>query len=172
MQLWNGVVMYAPQAPEHYAIPGAENCIFRLMQTQGDTQAWNLYWLTQPDADFMISHRSTWFRYYKSLDSAQTEAFYKALDTVVVSRLTLATVVSQAPREAMRLLARAHLERTDFYHLYGGEEWRRTMLGRLFVATRRNESAVPQTCNAEIVWIDFLANRYPLKTAGGAGKSR
>ena len=159
--------MYAPLAPEHYIIPDATHCIFRLMQSQGDAQAWNLYWISHPCTDAMIEDKSNWFHRYRSLSAEETEAFYLALDTVVLGRLTLATIVSHEPMEARRLLGEAHLARTAFYHLFGGEAWRQTMLGRLFLATRRsNESAFTPTRDAEVIWIDFVRRNVPRKTAG------
>lgn len=174
MQFWNGVAMYAPLPPEHYAIPGTQHCIFRLMQQQGDTQAWNLYWLSHPATDYMLSARSSWFHHYQSLTSEQTEAFYAALDTVVFNRLTLATLVSQPPREAIRLLERAHLERCRFYTLFGGERWRQAMLGRLFLAARRNRepAAPPPARDADVVWLDAFARHYPRHHFDGTGTDR
>lgn len=161
MQFWNGVVMYAPHTPDQYAIPGMQHCIFRLMQQHGDTQAWNLYWLSKPETDALLAHRSIWFRYYDSLTPAQTEAFYRALDTPVVNRLTLATVVAQPPREAIRLIERAHLENTPFYAMADGEAWRQLMLGRLFNAARRCDEQMPMdNRNAEVVRVDFINHRF------------
>lgn len=146
--------MYAPLPPAHYAIPGTQHCIFRLMQQQGDTQAWNLYWLTQPGTDHMLNAQPTWYHHYQSLSGEQTEAFYEALDTVVLNRLTLSTLVSRPPREAMRLLEQADLARCRFYHLFGGEQWRLTLLGRLFLAARRDGGTpAPRVRDAEVVWL-------------------
>lgn len=161
--------MYAPHTPERYAIPGASHCIFRLMQGQGDAQAWNLYWLSRADTDFMLSHSSSWFQHFRSLSPEQTEAFYAALDTPVVGRLTLATVVSQPPFEAMRLLRSAQLERCAYFDLADGELWRQTMLGRLFLAQRQHSAAPAASAqDADVIWIDFVRHSQPLKTADGA----
>lgn len=151
MRFWNGVVMYAPKPPDYYAIPALEQCIFRLMQHHGDTQAWNLYWLTQPQTDLIPLHRNDWHRYYDSFNVEQTRAFYDALDTVVYNHLTLATLVAQPPREAMRLVRLAHLERTRFYHLVGGEAWRTLILGRLFLADRISELRTAKDMPCEVI---------------------
>lgn len=162
MRFWNGIVMYAPKSPEFYAIPTAGLCIFRLMHMHGDTQAWNLYWLTTPQTDQIPLHREEWHRYYESFSVAQTKAFYEALDTVVYNRLTLATLVSQAPREARRLIARARLDRTRFYALSGGEDWRQIMLGRLFLAERSSEGRAAGALAGEVTVVDFATRSRSL----------
>lgn len=136
MRFWNGVVMYSPRTPDYYAIPGSDHCVFRLMHKHGDVQAWNLYWLTKPGIDMVPIYANEWHRYYQPFTGEETRAFYEALDTPILNHLTLATIVAQPPREAIRLLRRATLENTRFYHYMGGEEWRETMLGRLFLAER------------------------------------
>lgn len=151
MRFWNGVVMYAPRTPDYYAIPGADHCVFRLIQKHGDVQAWNLYWLTKPSIDLIPVYRENWHEYYMPFSGDETRAFYEALDKAVYNHLTLATIVAQPPQEAIRLLRKAHLERTKFYHLAGGEDWRETMLGRLFLAERLAEPRTRQDRNAEVV---------------------
>ncbi|MFT3735676.1 MAG: hypothetical protein QM776_11730 [Rhodocyclaceae bacterium] len=164
MVLWNGIPMYAPLTPEYYAIPGAQRCVFRIMQDQGDTQAWNLYWLSKPETDNLLVRKDEWFNYYHSLSETQTEAFYEALDTEVSQRLTLASVVALAPREAIHLLANAQLQKTRFYHLFGGEAWRQTMMGRLFLAARlERDHLPPPTEQADVVWIDFHTRHHGLR---------
>jgi hypothetical protein len=71
----------------------------------------------------------------------------------VFNHLTLATIVAQPPKEAIRLLQQAHLERTRFYQLAGKEAWRETLLGRLFLAERLAEPRRRQDCNADV--LDF-----------------
>lgn len=163
MVLWNGIPMYAPLTPEYYAIPGAQRCVFRIMQDQGDTQAWNLYWLTKPETDCLLIRREDWFNHYHSFSEAQTEAFYEALDTEVSHRLTLASVVALPAREAIPLMASARLDKTRFHDLFGGETWRQTMLGRLFLAARleRDHLPAPETA-AQVVWIDFHTRHHGL----------
>ena len=172
MTTWHGITMYAPLTPEHYAIPGTQRCVFRIMQEHGDTQAWNLYWLSKPETDCLLAERDAWFQHYHSFNEQQTRAFYAALDTEVINRLTLASVVALPPREAMALLRVAQLEKTDFYALAGGdgggEAWRQTMLGRLFVASRRATDlhaaeGEHETPKADVVWIDFHRRHSPLK---------
>lgn len=136
MRFWNGIVMYAPQTPDHYAIPGARHCVFRLMHRHGDVQAWNLYWLTKPGIDMIPLSDQNWYEHYSPFNTEETQAFYEALDTPVFQHLTLASIVAQAPREALRLLRQARLEKTRFYQIFGGEQWRETLLGRLFLAER------------------------------------
>lgn len=153
MRFWHGVVMYAPQTPDFYAIPGVENCVFRLMQRHGDVQAWNLYWLSKPGIDMIPICREVWDQHYRPFDGEETRAFYEALDTPVFQHLTLATIVAQPPCEAIRLLRHAHLERTRFYQLFGGEEWRETLLGRLFLAERLSGPASIQARDADV--LDF-----------------
>ncbi|GAB4063106.1 hypothetical protein GCM10028811_34870 [Uliginosibacterium sediminicola] len=164
MVLWNGCPMYAPLTPEYYAIPGTQRCVFRIMQERGDTQAWNLYWLSKPETDCLLLRHDEWFQHYQSLSPDQTLAFYEALDTEVINRLSLASVVALPPRQAIPLLAAARLERTRFYALFGGEVWRHTMLGRLFLAARLEDShsSKPETA-ADIVWIDFHTRHPTLK---------
>lgn len=157
MRFWNGIVMYAPQPPDFYSIPAQDQCIFRLLQQQGDTQAWNLYWLSQPQTDLIPLHRMDWRRHYKAFSAAQTQAFYAALDSVVLNGLTLATVVAQPPRDALRLITRAHLERTPFYVLADGEVWRQVMLGRLFLAERINSIGRQGAGCCEVIPIDLSA---------------
>ncbi|MDQ8022593.1 MAG: hypothetical protein REI94_12200 [Moraxellaceae bacterium] len=171
MQHWNGVIMYAPHTPDRYAIPGMTHCIFRLMHQHGDTQAWNLYWLSKPQTDSLLAHRNNWFRHYDSLSPEQTEAFYEALDAVVLNTMTLATVVAQPPREAMRLLERARLDRTRFYTMAGGEAWRTLMMGRLFTAARNSgDSRAMPGRNADVVTLDFSqASGRSLKGSGTSG---
>ena len=165
MSQWNGTVMYAPLTPEHYAIPGATHCVFRVMQESGDTHAWNLYWLSRPDTDLLLTRRLNWFHHFRSLSTDETEAFYEALDTEVCARLTLAALVALPAREALALLPRARLERTRFYSMAGAERWRQTMLGRLFLAARLEEPehTMPAEHNASIVWIDFHTRHPTLK---------
>lgn len=155
MRFWNGIVMYAPQPPDFYAIPAQDQCIFRLFQQHGDTQAWNLYWLTQPQTDLIPLHPTAWRRYYKAFSTAQTKAFYAALDSVVLNGLTLATVVAQPPRDALRLVSRARLERTRFYALADGEAWRQVMLGRLFLAERISSVGRCGAGRCEVIPIDL-----------------
>jgi hypothetical protein len=172
MTTWYGITMYAPLTPEHYAIPGTQRCVFRIMQEHGDTQAWNLYWLSKPETDRLLMQGDSWFHHYHSFNEAQTLAFYAALDTEVINRLTLASVVALPPREALPLLQAAQLEKTAFYKLWegegGGEGWRQTMLGRLFVAARVTDDLHLATesasdTNAEVVWIDFHTRHPTLK---------
>lgn len=160
MKFWNGSVMYAPRSPEYYAIPGTEHCIFRLMAKYQDTLAWNLYWLTKPQTDLIPLHADTWHQYYESFSGEETRAFYDALETPVLNRMTLATIMAQPAREAMRLLARARLENTRFYHLAGGEAWRATLLGRLFLAERLGDTHGEQERGGEVVLADFILHRY------------
>ena len=169
MTTWHGITMYAPLTPEHYAIPGAQRCVFRIMQEHGDTQAWNLYWLSKPETDCLLMQRDGWFQHYHSFSERQTRAFYAALDTEVINRLTLASVVALPPREAIPLLQVAQLDKTDFYTLYagegGGEGWRQVMLGRLFVAARvvDNRQLATDPAKADVVWIDFHTRHPTLK---------
>lgn len=161
MKFWNGSVMYAPRSPEYYAIPGTEHCIFRLMYKYQDTIAWNLYWLTKPQTDLIPVHSEHWHQYYESFSGEETRSFYDALDTLVLNRMTLATIMAQPAREAMRLLAMAKLERTRFYHLAGGEAWRSTMLGRLFLAERLSDTHSEQDKGGgDVVVADFILHRY------------
>ncbi|MDP5238398.1 hypothetical protein Q9Q94_02600 [Uliginosibacterium sp. 31-16] len=160
MRLWNGIVMYAPRSPDYYALPDTEHCIFRLMHKYGDAQAWNLYWLSQPQTDLIPLHRNDWHSHYQSFSGAQTRAFYEALDTAVVNRMTLASIMSGPPREAIRLLREARLERTRFYAMMGGEEWRSLMLGRLFLAERLNVTRPPKEETGDVVVADFILHRY------------
>lgn len=153
MRFWNGVVMYAPRTPDYYAIPGTGHCVFRLIHKHGDVQAWNLYWLTKPAIDLIPAHPEHWHAYYQPFSGDETRAFYEALDTAVFNHLTLATIVAQPPREAIRLLRLARLERTRFYALAGGEVWRETLLGRLFLAERLAEPRRRQDRNADV--LDF-----------------
>lgn len=161
--------MYAPLTPEHYTIPGAQRCVFRIMQEHGDTQAWNLYWLSRPETDYLLMRREGWFRHYRSFTEQQTRAFYAALDTQVINRLTLASVVALPPREAIPLLQAAELDKTDFYTLYdqegGGESWRQTMLGRLFTAARVGDDRhlAHGSAAADVIWIDFHTRHPTLK---------
>jgi hypothetical protein len=165
MTTWHGIAMYAPLTPEHYAIPGTQRCVFRIMQEHGDTQAWNLYWLSRPETDWLLMQREGWFHHYHSLNEEQTLAFYAALDTQVFNRLSLAAIVGLPPRQAIPLLQIAKLEKTRFYALHGGESWRQTMLGRLFVAARVNDTPVlaADSADAEVVWIDFHTRHPTLK---------
>ncbi|MEC5385570.1 hypothetical protein VVD49_07530 [Uliginosibacterium sp. H3] len=167
MTTWNGIAMYAPQTPEHYLIPGAQRCVFRIMQEHGDTQAWNLYWLSKPETDHLLTQRDGWFQHYHSFNERQTRAFYAALDTQVYNRLTLAAVVALPPREAIPLLQAAQLDKTEFYALYdgegGGEAWRQVMLGRLFVAARSADERQHAENPADVVWIDFHTRHPTLK---------
>lgn len=165
MSLWNGTVMHAPMTPEYYTLPGARRCVFRVMQECGDTHAWNLYWLSKPETDLLLTRRDTWFQFYQSLSQDETEAFYEALDTEVIQRLTLASVVSRPPREAIPLLRAARLEKTRFYDMNGGERWRQTMLGRLFLAARLHDLGkdMPAEHEADVVWIDFHTRHPTLK---------
>jgi hypothetical protein len=160
MRLWNSIVMYAPRAPDYYALPDTEHCIFRLMHKYGDTQAWNLYWLSQPQTDLIPLHRADWHKHYQSFTGAQTRAFYEALDTPVLNQMTLATIMIRQPREAIRLLLVAHLENTKLYKMLGGEEWRSLMLGRLFLAERLNATRPPQAEEGQVVVADFILHRY------------
>jgi len=153
MRFWNGVVMYAPRTPDYYAIPGSNHCVFRLMHKHGDVQAWNLYWLTKPTVDLVPMYRENWHEYYRSFNGEETRAFYEALDTAVLNHLTLATLMAQPPREAIRLLQRARLERTHFYHLAGQEYWRETMHGRLFLAERLSQPRAQNNCQGAV--LDF-----------------
>ena len=169
MTTWHGITMYAPHTPEHYAIQGARRCVFRIMQEHGDTQAWNLYWLSKPETDHLLSSHESWFHHYHSFSEQQTRAFYAALDTEVINRLTLASVVALPPREAIPLLQVAQLDKTNFYALYegegGGEGWRQIMLGRLFVAARTadNKHLVEDSADADVIWIDFHTLHPTLK---------
>lgn len=160
MRLWNDIVMYAPCTPDYYALPDMEHCIFRLMHKFGDAQAWNLYWLSQPQTDLIPLHRPDWRAHYQSLSGPQTRAFYEALETAVLNRMTLASIMSQPPREAIRLLHAAHLENTRFYHLFGGEAWRNTMLGRLFLTERLSTKGAQGDDRGEVVIADFILHRY------------
>jgi len=172
MVMWNGIPMYAPLTPEHYAISETQRCVFRIMQAHGDTHAWNLYWLSKPESDFLITRRDNWFNFYHSMDPEQTEAFYIALDTEVINRLTLASVVALPPREAIPLIRAANLQRTRFYELFGGEAWRTTMLGRLFLAARLDsgEQSIDTEHHAEVVWIDFHNHHPTLKNGTRHGR--
>ena len=165
MTTWHGITMYAPLTPEHYAIPGTQRCVFRIMQEHGDTQAWNLYWLSKPETDHLLLQREGWFHHYHSFNEQQTLAFYAALDTEVINRLTLASVLALPAREAMSLLQAAQLEKTRFYDMFGGEAWRQTMLGRLFVAARiaDDKHLAADAADADIVWIDFHTRHPTLK---------
>lgn len=161
MKFWNGTVMFAPRSPDYYAIPGTEHCIFRLMYKYQDTLAWNLYWLTKPQTDLIPIHPNDWHQYYESFSGEETRAFYDALDTVVLNHMTLATIMAQPARKALRLLAAARLERTRFYHLAGGEAWRSTLLGRLFLAERLSDThGSDQGNGGEVVVADFILLRY------------
>ncbi|MDO6386089.1 MULTISPECIES: hypothetical protein [unclassified Uliginosibacterium] len=160
MKFWNGSLMYAPRSPEYYAIPGTEHCIFRLMYKYQDAVAWNLYWLTKPQTDLIPLHPQDWHRYYESFSGQETRAFYDALDTVVLNSMTLATIMARPPREAIRLLRGAHLERTRFYQLAGGEAWRSTLLGRLFLAERLSDSHNSSGNAGNVVLADFILHRY------------
>ncbi|HSD39881.1 MAG TPA: hypothetical protein VLC92_20420 [Rhodocyclaceae bacterium] len=165
MTTWHGITMYAPLTPEHYIIPGTQHCVLRVMQEHGDTQAWNLYWLSKPETDRLLMQREGWFRDHRSVNEDQTRAFYAALDTQVFNRLTLAAIVALPPRKAIPLLQVAQLDKTEFYALCGGEAWRQVMLGRLFVAARiaddRQFATAPT--NADVVWIDFHTRHPTLK---------
>lgn len=168
MTIWHGITMYAPLTPEHYAIPGAQRCVFRIMQEHGDTQAWNLYWLSKPETDCLLTQHEGWFHHYHSFNEQQTRAFYAALDTEVINRLTLSSVVALPPREAIPLLQAAQLEKTAFYAMLGesgGERWRQTMLGRLFGAARQtdNRHLAQDAAGADVVWIDFHTRHPTLK---------
>jgi hypothetical protein len=168
MTTWHGITMYAPLTPEHYAIPGAKRCVFRIMQEHGDTQAWNLYWLSKPETDYLLMEHEGWFHHYHSFNERQTRAFYAALDTQVINRLTLAAVVALPARQAIPLLQAAQLAKTEFYDLYegegGGEGWRQVMLGRLFVAARVADDKHPaHEADADVVWIDFHTRHPTLK---------
>jgi hypothetical protein len=136
MRLWNGMILYAPRTPEYYAIPGYSHCMFRVMQKHGDVQAWNLFWLTRPGIDLIPLKQDNWRTCFTPFTEDEVRAFYAALDTSVINKLPLSHIMAQPPREALRLLKQAKLENTDFYHLAGGEQWRETMLGRLFLAER------------------------------------
>ncbi|MBS1210717.1 MAG: hypothetical protein H6R19_3115 [Proteobacteria bacterium] len=160
MRLWNGIVMYAPRSPDYYALPEPEQCIFRLMHQYADSQAWNLYWLSQPQTDLIPLHRQDWRNHYKSFTGVQTRAFYEALDTPVLNQMTLGHIMSCKPREAIRLLISAHLENTRFYQMVGGEKWRELMLGRLFLAERLNITRQPKEETGEVVVADFILHRY------------
>jgi hypothetical protein len=168
MTTWHGITMYAPLTPEHYAIPGAKRCVFRIMQEHGDTQAWNLYWLSKPETDCLLMKHEGWFQHYHSFSERQTRAFYASLDTQVINRLTLAAIMALPACEAIPLLQAAQLEKTDFYTLYdgegGGERWRQIMLGRLFVAARvADDRQATDTVDADVVWIDFHTRHPTLK---------
>jgi len=151
MRFWNGVVMYSPRTPDYYAIPGTDHCVFRLMHKHGDVQAWNLYWLTKPGIDLVPIYADSWHDYYHPFTGEETRSFYEALDTPVLNNLTLATIVAQPPREAIRLLSMAQLENTRFYQYSGGEQWRATMLGRLFLAERLAGPEVTRPQEADVV---------------------
>lgn len=157
MRFWNGVIMYAPRTPDCYAIPGAEQCVFRLMHKHGDVQAWNLYWLSKPGVDLVPDQPESWHEVYAPFSMDEVRAFYDALDANVLNHLSLATIVAQPPREAMRLLRQANLQKTRFYQMFGGEQWRETMLGRLFLADRLNEARRQATQVAEV--IDFRSEQ-------------
>lgn len=162
MKYWNGSIMYAPRSPDYYTIPGTEHCIFRLMQKYQDTIAWNLYWLTKPQTDLIPVHADDWHQFYESFSAEETRAFYDALDTCVINQMTLATIMSQPPHEAMRLLGIAKLEATRFYHLAGGEHWRATMMGRLFLAERLGDTHSEPGRGGNVVVADFVLQRYTL----------
>ena len=160
MRLWNGIVMYAPRTPDYYALPDMEHCIFRLMHKYGDAQAWNLYWLSHPQTDLIPLHRNDWHDHFESFSGEETRAFYEALETPVLNRMTLASIVARPPREAIRLLAAADLAKTRFYQLMGGEAWRSTMLGRLFLAERVGTVGGSREESGEVVVADFILHRY------------
>lgn len=160
MRLWNSSVMYAPRTPDYYALPDTEHCIFRLMHKYADGQAWNLYWLSQPQTDMIPLHRQDWRAHYQSFSGVETRAFYEALDTPVLNHMTLATIMSRPPREALRLLRQAKLENTQFYHMQGGETWRSLMLGRLFLAERLGVAQAPAERSGDVVVADFILHRY------------
>ncbi|MEN3110474.1 hypothetical protein ACFONG_09860 [Uliginosibacterium paludis] len=160
MKYWNGSIMYAPRSPDYYAIPGTGHCIFRLMHKYEDGIAWNLYWLSKPQTDLIPVHPDDWHRHYEAFSAEETRAFYDALDVRVLNQMTLATIMSQPPREARRLLKRARLERTRFYHMAGGELWRATMLGRLFLAERLVDTKREAGTGGNVVVADFILQRY------------
>jgi len=160
MRLWNGIVMYAPRTPDYYALPDMEHCIFRLMHKYGDTQAWNLYWLSHPQTDLIPLHRNDWHAYFASFSGDETRAFYEALETPVLNRMKLSAIMARPPREAIRLLTGADLAKTRFYHLMGGEAWRATLLGRLFLAERVGSLNNSPATTGEIVTADFILHRY------------
>lgn len=159
MKFWNGSIMYAPRSPEFYSIPGTEHCIFRLMYKYQDTVAWNLYWLSKPQTDQIPAHPHDWHRYYESFSPEETRAFYDALETSVFNRMTLGSIMSQPPREAMRLLRLARLGETRFYHLAGGEAWRALLLGRLFLAERLGDTQRVRGEGGKVVHVDFVLRR-------------
>jgi hypothetical protein len=161
MKLWNGTVMYAPRTPDYYALPDMEHCIFRVMHKYNDAQAWNLYWLSQPQTDLIPLNRDNWREYYQSFNGIQTRAFYQALETRVLNQMTLANIMACPPREAIRLLGRAHLSRTVFYDMIGGEAWREQMLGRLFLSERLSTmQPTRESGHGEVVHADFILHRY------------
>jgi hypothetical protein len=160
MRLWNGTVMYAPRTPDYYALPEMDHCIFRVMHKFADVQAWNLYWLSQPQTDLIPLHKTDWHEHYQSFSAPQTRAFYEALDRPVLNKMPLASIVTRPPREAMRLLARADLASIRFYALMGGEAWREIMLGRLFLAERLDAIKPGKSSRGDVVVADFILHRY------------
>ncbi len=160
MKYWNGSIMYAPRSPDYDAIPGTGHCIFRLMHKYEDCIAWNLYWLSKPQTDLIPAHPEDWFRHYEAFSAEETRAFYDALEVRVLNEMTLATIVSQPPREARRLLGRASLEKTRFYHFAGGEAWRATMMGRLFLAERLIDTKRETGASGNVVVADCVLQRY------------
>jgi hypothetical protein len=160
MRLWNGTVMYAPRTPDYYALPGVEQCVFRVMQKFEDAQAWNLYWLSHPETDLIPVRAESWRDHYHPLNNKQTRAFYEALETPVLNKMTLSSIITRAPRDAMRLLARADLAKTRLYELMGGETWREMMLGRLFLAERLDSPKAKSRATGDVVVADFILHRY------------
>jgi len=161
MRLWNGTVMYAPRTPDYYALPDMEHCIFRVMQKYLDVQAWNLYWLSQPQTDLIPLNRDNWRDYYHSFNGIQTRAFYQALETRVLNQMTLANIMSQPALKAIRLLDKANLDQTLFYDMVGGEGWREMMLGRLFLSERLNSMKLSsEPLRGEVLHTDFILHRY------------
>lgn len=161
MRFWNGIVMYAPRTPDYYALPGTGQCIFRLMHKYQDTIAWNLYWLSKPQTDLIPDDREHWQRYHQPYDGRETRAFYDALETTVLNRMTLGSILSQPPREAIRLLRRADLAHCSFYLIAGGEAWRETLIGRLFLAARLADNRERrEVADGVVVVADFIQHRY------------